>query len=250
LPERGINHPEKLLIFLLNMAQKHIIITGASRGIGFEAAQNLAERNVLVTAIARSEPGLSRLEKAGNGHILPLPMDITADDAGERLQHHLQNHSLKTDGIIHNAGLLINKPFYDLTDNDWEQQFRVNLMGPVRLTRALRSFFTGNAHILCISSMGGFQGSSKFPGLSAYSATKGALSILGECLAGELAETGVRCNTLCLGAVQTEMLAQAFPGFQAPVVAADMGSYLADFVLNGHKFYNGQVLPVTLGNPG
>jgi NAD(P)-dependent dehydrogenase (short-subunit alcohol dehydrogenase family) len=97
--------------------------------------------------------------------------------------------------------------------------------------------------------MGGFQGSDKFPGLSAYSVTKGTLSILTECLAVELQDKNIKVNCLCLGAVQTEMLNEAFPGLTAPVEASQMGTYISDFVINGHTFYNGKVLPVALQNP-
>ncbi len=232
------------------MSQKHIIITGSSKGIGRETGRILAQKGHRVTAIARSEANLNQLKDENPELVFALPMDITGKNAGKELVGHLKNNSLTVDAIIHNAGLLINKPFMELTDEDWEKQFMVNLMGPVRLTRALKSFFSDRAHILCISSMGGFQGSSKFPGLSAYSATKGALSVLSECLAAELAEYNVACNSLCLGAVQTEMLEQAFPGFNAPVLASEMGAYISDFILNGHHIYNGQILPVTLGNPG
>ena len=122
-------------------------------------------------------------------------------------------------------------------------------MAPVTLTRELLPFFTSGGHILHISSMGGFQGSDKFPGLSAYSTTKGALATLTECLAVELTEQNIQVNCLCLGAVQTEMLNQAFPGIQAPVHAEQMGEHIASFAIHGNKFYNGKVLPVALNNP-
>ncbi len=229
---------------------QHIIITGASRGIGYETAVNLARRQINVTAIARSESNLKELKREHPGHIHSLPLDITDESASARIAEHLDNHSLRIDGFIHNAGVLINKPFLEQSRDDWHKQFEVNLMAPALLTRQLISYFNPKAHIVTISSMGGYQGSSKFPGLSAYSATKGGLSILTECLSIELADHQISCNSLCLGAVQTEMLEQAFPGFEAPVSAGEMGHYLSDFVLNGHRFYNGQILPVTLGDPG
>lgn len=230
--------------------QKHIIITGASRGIGFETAKYLSGKNVLVTAIARSKEKLAELETYNSSNIFILPLDLTIQDATKMIINHLEEHDLTIDGIIHNAGLLVNKPFTQLSDSDWENQFQVNVMAPVKLTRDLLHHFNEKSHILNIGSMGGFQGSSKFPGLSAYSATKGALSILTECLAAELSEKSVSVNCLCLGAVQTEMLEQAFPGFKAPVQAENMAEHIGNFLLNGHNFYNGQILPITLGNPG
>jgi NAD(P)-dependent dehydrogenase (short-subunit alcohol dehydrogenase family) len=109
--------------------------------------------------------------------------------------------------------------------------------------------FNNPSHIVNISSMGGFQGSAKFPGLSAYSVSKGALSILTEALSTEFASKDIRVNALCLGAVQTEMFEEAFPGFKAPLSAEEMGHYIADFALTAHRFYNGKILPVSLEDP-
>lgn len=232
------------------MNPKHLIITGASKGIGYESALSLAEKGHTVTAISRSAAKLEELKSHYPEKIHPVPLDITNKDSGKTIREHLATFSLKIDGFVHNAGLLINKPFIELSDEEWIHQLDVNFLAPVRITRTLLSEFNSGSHIVCIGSMGGFQGSSKFPGLSAYSSSKGALAIFSECLAAELADHNISCNTLCLGAVQTEMLEEAFPGFKAPVEPGEMGSYIGEFTLSGHRFYNGQILPVTLGNPG
>ena len=104
-------------------------------------------------------------------------------------------------------------------------------------------------HVLNITSMGGIQGSTKFPGLSAYSSSKGALIILTELLAQEFKESGPSFNALALGAVQTEMLEEAFPGYQAPVSAAQMAQYVIEFAMIGNQFYNGKVLPISSSTP-
>lgn len=228
---------------------KHIIVTGASRGIGFETALFLAQRGHKVTAIARSENKLDKLKTAGGENILTLALDITEQSAVDQILKHLQQLKFSVDGIIHNAGMLINKPFEETSDEEWELQLNINLMAPVRITRALLSSFSEGAHILNISSMGGYQGSSKFPGLSAYSVSKGALSILTECLGEELINKNIYTNCLCLGAVQTEMLEQAFPGYNAPVEPKEMGKYIGEFILTGHRYYNGKILPVATNNP-
>jgi len=106
-----------------------------------------------------------------------------------------------------------------------------------------------NAHIVNISSMGGFQGSSKYPGMAVYSASKAALANLTEGLASEYAKDGIAFNCLALGAVQTEMLEQAFPGYKAPVSADDMANFISWFALAGHMFFNGKILPVSVSNP-
>ncbi|HBK70908.1 MAG TPA: short-chain dehydrogenase, partial [Flavobacteriaceae bacterium] len=101
------------------------------------------------------------------------------------------------------------------------------------------------SHVLAISSMGGIQGSMKFPGLAAYSSSKGAIITLFELLAEEYKEEGIAFNTLALGAVQTEMLAEAFPDYKAPTTAKEMAEYIFDFALTGNQFYNGKVLQVS-----
>lgn len=229
---------------------KHILITGASRGIGFETAKYLAENNYTVTAIARSEEKLNELKKIHPENIYPLVMDITDENAGSIVYEHLKEVNKKIDGLINNAGLLINKPFQKLSREDWHRQMEVNLFAPVFLIQELFSLFNKGAHIVNIGSMGGFQSSSKFPGLTGYSVAKGALSILTECVSSEYAEHNISCNCLCLGAVQTEMLNQAFPGIEAPVEPEEMGKYIGDFTLEAHRFYNGKVLPVSLMDPG
>lgn len=229
---------------------KNYLITGASSGIGFETAVYLAECGHNVIAVARTQSKLKDLKSRNSKNIEIIAADITEQNSIDKVTSLLKERSLSLDGLMNNAGLLINKPFADLTDEDWNKQLQVNLLGPVKLVRSLLPIFNKNAHILNISSMGGFMGSSKFPGLSAYSASKGALSILTESLAVELADRSLKCNCLCFGAVQTEMLEQAFPGLEAPVSAEEMGKYAGDFLSEGHRFYNGQVLPVTLADPG
>ena len=227
----------------------HILITGASRGIGYHTALHLAACGVRVTAVSRSAEGLRMLKDKNPELIDPLTLQITSGTAPFTLKKHLEETEYPLTGIIHNAGLLINKPFTELTDREWTEQIRVNLMAPVSLTRELLPCFRGRGHILHISTMGGFQGSEKFPGLSAYSTSKGALATLTECLALELADRNIQVNCLCLGAVQTEMLNEAFPGLKAPVQPGEMGEHIASFALHRNKFYNGKVLPVALNNP-
>lgn len=117
------------------------------------------------------------------------------------------------------------------------------------MVRDLLPFFNPAAHIVNMSSMGGVQGSAKFPGLSLYSASKGAVGILTECLAEELKEEGVSVNALAIGAVQTEMLSQAFPDYKAPLSADEMAGFIKYFALQGKNFFNGKVLPVSLSTP-
>ena len=153
------------------------------------------------------------------------------------------------DILINNAGVLINKPFSELTQLDFAEMLQTNLLGHIKMIQNLLPLMNSGAHIVNIGSMGGFQGSVKFKGLSAYSVSKAALHALTECLAYELAESNIKVNCLALGSAQTEMLELAFPDFQSPVQAFEMGKYIADFALTGHKFFNGKILPVAVSTP-
>src|SRR5690606_31960427 len=153
------------------------------------------------------------------------------------------------DILINNAGKLVNKPFTDITSDEFEEVYKVNVFGVVEVIKATIPYMPEDGHIVNISSMGGVQGSVKFPGLSAYSSAKGAIITLTEILAEEYKETGPSLNVLALGAVQTEMLNEAFPGYKAPVSAIEMAQYIYEFSLKGHKFYNGKLLQVSSSTP-
>lgn len=229
----------------------NVIITGASRGIGYDTALQLAQNpqfNIL--ALSRNGQKLEQLTAAApHQNISWLTYDLSRPNKDELLKK-IENW-MSIDILINNAGLLRNKPFLKLTDKDWWEIFEVNLFGITRLIRLLLPKLSakGGAHILNMGSMGGVQGSSKFSGLSAYSASKAALANLTECLAEELKEDQIAVNCLALGAVQTEMLAEAFPGYQAPVESTQMGEMVAWFATQGRQFFNGKILPVSVSTP-
>lgn len=230
---------------------KNILITGASRGIGFDTVLELAKNpNHRIYALSRNKVQLQKLvQLVGEKHanVFALPFDLTAVEPFGNVKLDIK----KIDILINNAGLLINKPFSALEMHDWRAIFEVNLFGVVRLVKWLLPLLleADGAHIINIGSMGGVQGTSKFPGLSAYSASKAALANLTECLAEELKEQKIYCNCLALGAVQTEMLASAFPGYKAPVESKDMAQFVAQFCLTAHQFMNGKILPVSVSTP-
>jgi 3-oxoacyl-[acyl-carrier protein] reductase len=116
-----------------------------------------------------------------------------------------------------------------------EKVFAVNVFGLMEVCQTIIPFMTNGSHIVNIGSMGGFQGSAKFPGLSVYSSSKSAVAGFSECLAEELKEQKIAVNCLALGAAQTEMLGEAFPGYEAPVSAHQMAQYIADFSLNAQS---------------
>ncbi|WP_103664686.1 SDR family NAD(P)-dependent oxidoreductase [Gracilimonas amylolytica] len=228
---------------------KTIIVTGASRGIGYQTALKLSNQGHNVIATARTESNLQKLSAdAPSGTITPVVADLTDPDEIQNIAE-AAKHLNGIDGLINNAGLVHRESFMETGIDSFQRLMDVNVYGIVRLVQALKPLMTEGSHILNISSMSGYQGSLKFPGLSAYGAAKAAVIGLSEVLSAEFAEDKISVNCLAIGAVQTEMLSEAFPGFEAPVSPEQMGGYVADFILNGHQFYNGKVLPVALNDP-
>ena len=229
-----------------------VIITGSSRGIGFELVRLFAQNNHRVLAVSRNINTLHSIKSESellNRNLIPLSLDLASKGFEKILSEKIDETSFIPSILINNAGLLIAKPLEVLDENDFDQIFGVNVKGPFLLIKSLLPYFSASTHIVNISSMGGFQGSSKFPGLSLYSASKGALAILTECIAEEWKDRGITANALALGATQTEMLQEAFPGYKAPVSAASMAGFIYNFALTGHQFFNGKVLPVSVSTP-
>lgn len=225
---------------------KNIIITGTSRGIGFELVHLFANQGHNVLALSRNANPVSNLHF---DNISSFAFDLCNEDDYKKVENFIAEEWKQVDILINNAGTIINKPFAETTFKDFENVYKTNVFGVSELTRTVLPFIKSDGHVVTISSMGGIQGSMKFPGLSAYSSSKGAVITLTELLAEEYKETGPQFNVLALGAVQTEMLKEAFPDYQAPTTALEMASYIHNFALTGNKFYNGKVLQVSNSTP-
>lgn len=228
--------------------RKTIVIVGASRGIGRELVKILSQdKNNLIFALARNTKSLEDFNQLENVQIHSF--DLNTDSvrvSGEKI---FQNIS-SIDILINNAGKLVNKPFLELSKEDLEESYQVNVIGVMETVQAaIPKMIENGGHIVNISSMGGFQGTVKFAGLAAYSTSKAAVASFTELLAEEYKDTKIKVNCLCLGSAQTEMLEEAFPGFQAPVSAHQMASYIADFSLNAHQWMHGRIIPVSLTTP-
>ncbi len=224
---------------------KNIIITGTSRGIGYQLALQFANAGHNVVAISRKIPQ----EFIENNNITCLSVDLSIENEVNEVEKFLSSSLKKIDIIIHNAGSLISKPFIETTQQDFEKVYQVNVFGVANLTRVCLPYMKKGSHVVTISSMGGIQGSMKFSGLSAYSSSKGAVITLSELLAEEFKEQGIAFNVLALGSVNTEMLQEAFPGYEAPLSATEMAHYIYDFALTGNIYYNGKVLQVSSSTP-
>jgi len=225
---------------------KNIIITGTSRGIGFELVHLLANQGHNVLALSRNAKPISNLHF---DNISSFAFDLCNQGDYEKVATFIKEEWKHVDVLINNAGAIINKPFAETTFQDFEKVYRTNVFGVSELTRTVLPFMKSDGHVVTISSMGGIQGSMKFSGLSAYSSSKGAVITITELLAEEYKETGPQFNVLALGAVQTEMLEEAFPGYKAPTTAKEMAEYIQNFALTGNKYYNGKVLQVSNSTP-
>jgi short-subunit dehydrogenase len=228
----------------------NIVVNGGTRGIGKEIINFLAQdisNQIFVTG--RNEKALNSLSvRYKNVKSFSLDMSLF-DIQYEKFRAAVSNHFERVDILINIAGFLIFKDFLQTTNDEARLIMETNFFGPASLIRILKPTMSSGSHIVNISSMGGFQGSAKYKGLSYYSASKAALACLTECLANEFTEYGICINCLALGAVQTEMFDEAFPGYKAPVDAKQMAEFIAGFALTGHKFFNGKILPVAINNP-
>jgi len=228
----------------------NIIVNGGTRGIGKEVVLYLAQdisNQILVTG--RNEKVLKSLSvRFKNVHTLPLDLSFF-DTQIELFRDTVFSHFKRVDILINMAGLLVAKEFMDTANSEARLMMETNFFGPALVIRIVKPIMPVGSHIVNISSMGGFQGSAKYKGLSYYSASKAALACLTECLAAEFMESGISVNCLALGAVQTDMLEEVFPGYKAPVDAKEMAEFISDFAMKGHKFLNGKIIPVAVNNP-
>jgi len=224
---------------------KNIIITGTSSGIGLELAKFFIKSKHNVLALSRNNSHLRSLNLKG---LYAVDFDITNYERYDSLNKYLNNFE-NIDVLINNAGLLVNKPFEDTSLEDFQKVYSTNVFSVAMLTKFLIKRMNNRSNVVNISSIGGVEGTLKFPGLAAYSSSKGALNILTEMLAEEYKEQGIHFNSLALGSVQTKMLNKAFPGFKASTSAQDMAKYIYDFSMEGYKLINGKVISISSTTP-
>lgn len=221
---------------------KIALVIGASRGIGKALIENFAARQIDTTGCARS------LNHTDAGHLHLRQLDLASPNLKAELEQ-IVAELPRIDYLINNAGAIAVKPFMEMTRQDMLDVYQVNVFAVMEVIQACLPKMEKGGHIVNISSMGGFQGTMKFPGLSVYSPSKAAVVALTELLAEELKETGISINCLCLGAVQTEMMEEAFPGYKAPHTAAEMAEYIANFATSAGYFMHGRIVPVSNSTP-
>lgn len=226
---------------------KNVLITGASGGIGSELVHLFLEANHNVIAVSRNT---KELDKIKNEKLWVIKADITRDEGRKQIKDQVKKAG-ELCVLINNAGALVNKPFSRITDKELRDVYEANVFAPFQLLQQLIPLMgkTERAHVVNIGSMGGYQGSAKFAGLTAYSSSKFAIAGLTEILAEEFKDKNIAFNCLAIGAAQTKMLEKAFPGYKAPVSANQMADFIMDFALHSHKYINGKIIPVSLSTP-
>jgi len=233
----------------------NIIVTGAGKGVGREVVIALSkQKSNHIIAISRNGKALESLVRECSvshpgSQVMPYEFDLQQFDFYPFIVQRLGTLIPHCDVVVHNAGKLINKPFEKLAPSDFDDIYNVNVRAPFFFTQALLPMMSKGSHIVNIGSMGGVPGTKKYRGLSAYSSSKGALHVLTEMLAEELAPKEISVNCLALGSVQTEMFNAAFPGVKAALSPAQMGRFIADFAVTGHRYFNGKILPVAVSTP-
>ncbi|MFP3599144.1 SDR family oxidoreductase [Chryseobacterium sp. SIMBA_029] len=234
----------------------NIIVTGASKGIGYDTVLEFSKnKENKIIAISRNINKLNDLKKVCyekyNNEIKIIQYDITTSHIeNQNLLDILENIEF-VDIFINNAGILINKKFIDLTQEDWITTFDINFLAPVNLIRLLYPKLKNSksAHIINISSMGGIERTQKFSGLSSYSSSKAALVNLTECLAEEFMDDNIHCNCLSLGSVDTEMFRAAFPSYHASVSSEEIAQFICNFSQNYRNLFNGKIIPIAISTP-
>lgn len=224
-----------------------VIVTGAGKGIGLSLCREMVRRGNKVLGISRNVEALREVDGVG-----VIASDLTLGESIlPQVEAFFGSGGARLRILIHNAGLLVNKPFTALSADEIQAMTAINFLVPMRLTTDLMGWMLGAeaGHCLYIGSMGGFQGSSRYPGLSVYSATKSAGASLMESLAAEYAGKGLYFNTLALGAVDTEMLKSAFPGYSGGMAVEGVSEFICGFAEEGFRVMNGRTLPVSLSNP-
>jgi 3-oxoacyl-[acyl-carrier protein] reductase len=195
----------------LGLAGRGCVVTGASRGIGAETARLLCAEGANVLLVARNEERLNTAVQAAreagaemNGTAETLVLDITADDAGERMLTAATDHFGALDVLVNNAGSARWRDLDDVPDEDWRAQYELNVMAPLRAMRVAAPAMAerGWGRIVNVCSTAGKRPSSAMP---EYSVAKAAELSLSRLFADRYAKSGVPVNAICPGPVESEM---------------------------------------------
>ncbi len=190
----------------LGLRDRACIVTGASRGIGRALAALLASEGANVLLVGRQADSLTAAAQSCPGDVRTetLALDITDADAGERLVEACLAHFGRLDALVNNAGTSVVRGLEELTDQDWQSQWELHVMAPMRLMRAAAPVMAqrGWGRIVNVCSSSG-----KRPSQTnvAYSVTKAAELSLSRAFADAWAPRGVLVNAVAPGPVGSEL---------------------------------------------
>lgn len=190
-----------------NLEGQVAIITGASSGIGEAAARMLADKGIKVAAVARRSDRLQQLaheRAAGTGEILPLEVDVSDEDAIERMVEETERRWGRIDVLVANAGVMLLGPILNANTEEWRTMVNVNLLGVLYSVHAVLPIMTRqkSGHIITMSSVAGRVARANN---GVYAATKFGVGAFSESLRVEAAKSNIRVTTIEPGAVATEL---------------------------------------------
>jgi NAD(P)-dependent dehydrogenase (short-subunit alcohol dehydrogenase family) len=199
---------------------KTILVTGASSGIGAEAARVASELGACVIVSGRNRERLEHTQRslAGDGHKL-LVRELSGLASGEELVAEAVKLAGPLSGVVHCAGIMLNRPLRFLSESDADSLMRLNhgsAMGLIKGFRKKGAGLPGGSAVLVASVMG-VVGQ---PGLAEYCASKGAMLAATRALAVELARDSLRVNCVVPGMVRTELMEKHFSTLTADQMKA------------------------------
>lgn len=229
----------------MRFENKTVIVTGASRGIGLATAARFHSEGANVALFARNADRLAKIAD-GEERYHPVAGDVSSKEDVDRLF----DECIETFGephiLINNAGIVEGAEVSEMSERVWDQHFDVNVKGVFLCTRRavplMRS--AGGGSIVNVASISGVLGPSKFPGFSAYAASKAAVIMLTEALAPELGPQGIRVNCVSPGSVETDMFASVAPGVEADMQPEEIASTIAWLCSSEARPVNGQNIHV------
>src|SRR2546423_5038422 len=181
---------------------KVAVVTGGNSGIGLATAKRLQEEGARVVIAGRSKKTLDEAVKSiGNG-VLALQADVAKLSDVDHLYKEVSQKLGKIDVLFVNAGVAKFAPLTQTSEGLFDEQFDINIKGAYFTIQKAIPFLNDGASVILNTSVAGIKGT---VGASAYSATKAALRSLARTAAAELAERGIRVNTVAPGPIETPL---------------------------------------------
>jgi len=224
-------------------ADRVVVVTGASSGIGRATAELFAREGALVAIFARSAEKLAQM--AGD-RVLAVPGDVSSEADIERLFSEVESRFGDCDVLVNNAGTTDVARLIDTTPDRWDRMFAVNVRGAYLASRRALSAMMArrSGAIVNVASISGVIGPEKFPGFVSYCASKAAVIGMTEALAVEARDTGVRVNCVSPGSVDTPMWADVSGGAPASMTPEEIAQAIRFLASSGSRPMNGQNLNV------